>query len=204
MQALCGEFGSSPLQRPRLFICGHVGVGKTSLSKSLARTLFESMFSNESKTDADPTNRPNSTVGVDVSVVNVWDSSNRTVQFSCFDFAGHSEYYLTHEMVLGDDPRSSVFVVLCDMSQPEPQRTEDVRLWLRFIKTRYWRYGSTAESNTALVDEVNTARPQVVLCLSKADESSDRARAGDWGDRLLQIMQEAFGRYLELKSAHVP
>ena len=159
---LLTSFGSVPVCRVKLYFCGPPSIGKTTLVDSLCRTWIESLWSSKETRAADEHNPDERTAGVTVTQIKLGGAC----EFSAWDYAGHSEYYVTHELFLAD--ATAVFAVLCDLHAPRDQRVEGVMYWLRFINTRFMR-GDAAPAGTA----AGTARgkPRVVIVGSNADRA---------------------------------
>eukprot|EP00912_Choanoflagellata_sp_UC4_P001329 UC4_evm1s816 len=96
------------------------------LGYGLGRGIINTLV-NTSKKTSKPRKDSERTAGVDVKHVSISGAGEYTV----FDFAGHSEYYLSHELFL--ENKGSVFVILCSLKDEPVKQRQDILYWLRFI-----------------------------------------------------------------------
>ncbi|EGD76947.1 hypothetical protein PTSG_07288 [Salpingoeca rosetta] len=157
------EYGSVPLSTAKVFVCGHFGIGKTTLIKTLQSSphVFNTMVRRRRKTYDEPDRPDQRTPGIEMhnfalkrgrssgsvsltpSPVNAAEGSedssrHETALPPCklrvYDFAGQVEYHVVHELLFAD--HNAVFVVCVDLSKDMANVEESVLYWLRFIKTR--------------------------------------------------------------------
>ena len=116
--------GVAPVHRAKLFVCGPAESGKTTLVRRLgaSTTLYRWLMSAPEKDER--------TIGVDVVPLTLGKDGH----FSIWDFAGQSEFYVTHELFLSDD--SAIFLVVISLANPREERMKDLLYWLRFIAGR--------------------------------------------------------------------
>ncbi|EGD81006.1 hypothetical protein, variant [Salpingoeca rosetta] len=157
------EHGSVPLSTAKVFVCGHYGIGKTTLINTLQSSphVINTMVRRRRKTYDEPDRPDQRTPGVEMhnfalkrggssgsvsltpspagAAGGTEDSSgHETTLPSCklrvYDFAGQTEYHVVHELLFAD--HNAVFVVCVDLSKDMANVEEAVLYWLRFIKTR--------------------------------------------------------------------
>ncbi|EGD77003.1 hypothetical protein PTSG_12575 [Salpingoeca rosetta] len=157
------EHGSVPLSTAKVFVCGHYGIGKTTLIDTLqsAPTFFNTMRRHRRKTYDEPDRPDQRTPGIEMhdfalkrgrssGSVSLTPSpagaaeggedlsSHETTLPPCklrvYDFAGQVEYHVVHELLFAD--HNAVFVVCVDLSKDQANVEASVLYWLRFIKTR--------------------------------------------------------------------
>ncbi|EGD75450.1 hypothetical protein PTSG_06523 [Salpingoeca rosetta] len=157
------EHGSVPLSTAKVFVCGHYGIGKTTLINTLqsAPKFFNTMVRRRRKTYDEPDRPDQRTPGIEmydfaltrgkssgsVSLTpsptgaaggSEDSSSHETTLPPCklrvYDFAGQVEYHVVHELLFAD--HNAVFVVCVDVSKAMANVEASVLYWLRFIKTR--------------------------------------------------------------------
>eukprot|EP00298_Acanthocystis_sp_HF-20_P018085 c21893_g2_i1.p1 GENE.c21893_g2_i1~~c21893_g2_i1.p1 ORF type:complete len:968 (+),score=341.22 c21893_g2_i1:11-2914(+) len=191
------KFGQVKFSRPKLYFCGKEGSGKTTLRKSLQRSLFQRIFTTE-QVQADPDKIDERTEGVEVESGKLRNGG----EFSFWDFAGQSEYYITHEMFLSTI--EGIFIVFCDLSKPQDQRFNDSWYWLKFIKTRFAPNKKNNQNNKTDKD-TNDFKPFVVIVGSHRDRCIDstevlKIKSGAWkcawGDSFIEEAKEHFEKYL--------
>ncbi|XP_070550407.1 death-associated protein kinase 1-like [Ptychodera flava] len=172
----------------RLSVCGHGGVGKTTLVKALQRGFWEAYFTRRSEEKApsedEATHIP--TPGIDVNMVNIPKAGSYIV----WDFAGQPEYYVTHNMFLraNDTVFINVFKVMDVIDGFDGTLTEKLLTWPRFIKSR--------RSD----DQSSDNKPTVILVASGADHvtESRRHRAIKIVEDIRTEIQNMFGEYLNI------
>ena len=184
------EDGTATPTQAKLLLCGFPGVGKTTLSKSLGRTKFQSKFTHESK-PAERDKLDERTAGFEVARTTVPGAGD----FAIYDFAGHSEYYMTHELFLVD--AGAVFVVLCGLYCHPDRQCEHTLYWLRFIAARASGASSTSMPCVVLAGSGrDDAHPQ-----SKVERRSD---GPGWhaasGQAILAEMKTLFAGQLQLSN----
>ena len=149
---LSKTYGTSRLDRVRLCVCGPEKVGKTTLVKALGGVVNQP-----------PDSR---TIGIDIVPLTLG-----AAVFSVWDFAGQTEFYVTHELLLAGHGVAAIgvaaiYMVVVSLAQPATEREAMLLYWLRFIASR------TASQPGP--------RPQVVLVVTHADAAgSDVTLAKD-------------------------
>jgi hypothetical protein len=107
---------------------------------------------------AEPLKEDERTAGVSVDVVDV----EGVGEVSMWDYAGHSEFYLTHELFLVDS--TALFIVVCSLKNAPDARESAVMYWVRFIRTRF-------------VASANQHRPIVLLVGTNKDDPHSMVQA---------------------------
>ncbi|XP_074650485.1 leucine-rich repeat serine/threonine-protein kinase 1-like [Tubulanus polymorphus] len=118
---------SRPFYRMKLVIVGKERRGKTTLLKVLSakdktsRTDFYQQLST-------------TTVGVDINdlVLPAPKPDGPSIQFSCWDMAGQSEYYVTHQCFLSSN---ALYLVVWNLTL-QMEGVENIRTWLLNIQAR--------------------------------------------------------------------
>ncbi|XP_071952456.1 death-associated protein kinase 1-like [Antedon mediterranea] len=119
--------GGQPLDVLKLNVIGHPMSGKTTLLKTLIQKRWSPHRLNE---------RPKLSHALDhratpgVRITNV--SIPKAGKFSARDFAGQSEYHITHSAFFGI--RNSIFLVLYDITLEQREQQRQLRHWLAMIK----------------------------------------------------------------------
>ncbi|XP_043944581.1 death-associated protein kinase 1-like [Protopterus annectens] len=182
--------GSSkvPSGKVKLFICGYSGVGKTTLSQNLQKSLgvvaVLSKISCMRKTRA-----PSSTRGVAISQTDLDDAG-----LVIWDFAGQMEYYFTHSLLLATSSDNVIYLVVfslenihCDREGNQSKVLSQVLYWLRFLNT-------TKSSSTV-------CKPRVLLVGSHFDKMTVENKADIVNSffELLHIQAKSLFHHLEIE-----
>ncbi|XP_035658154.1 putative ankyrin repeat protein RF_0381 [Branchiostoma floridae] len=155
---LMKQSGGVKVDRFKLCICGPQEAGKSTLKESLQTGHVTAFFRDRMTPDHRPHER---TPGVNVGTTNIPGVG----EVSVWDFAGQSEYAVTHSMFM--DAENTVFIVMYNiMAEIETQKRE-VHWWLCFIKS----------CNTK-------STPSVILVASHADQT-------DTGKRVQRLPEQA-------------
>lgn len=140
----------------KIFVLGDPGVGKSTLIKSL-------------KTETEGLSRLVSLLvkvkDVDTQTAGIvpHDINSRSLgPITCFDFAGHREFYAGHDAVLHNSMSNSPAIVLLvvNIGDNEDKLTATISYWLDFIN-------SCLEKSTSI-------KPHLVIIYSHADKTRDR------------------------------
>ncbi|XP_066285386.1 uncharacterized protein [Branchiostoma lanceolatum] len=114
------------VNRCKVAICGGKETGKTTLKMSLQKGNLFAMFERLRPTVAE---RTEPTPGVDIGKFHVPGVG----EVSMWDFAGQSEYVVTHSMFM--DVENTVFIVLYSIMDDRKTQKTKVYWWLSFIKS---------------------------------------------------------------------
>ncbi|XP_078581346.1 death-associated protein kinase 1-like [Branchiostoma floridae x Branchiostoma japonicum] len=142
---LMEQSGGVKVNRFKLCICGPQEAGKSTLKESLQTGPFAAFFRDRMTPDHQP-HEP--TPGVNVGTTSIPGVG----EVSVWDFAGQSEYAVTHSMFM--DAENTVFIVMYNIMNDFKTQKKEVRWWLCFIKS------CNAES-----------APNVILVASHADQT---------------------------------
>ncbi|XP_078581532.1 death-associated protein kinase 1-like [Branchiostoma floridae x Branchiostoma japonicum] len=145
---LMKQSGGVKVDRFKLCICGPQEAGKSTLKESLQTGPFAAFFRDRMTPDDQP-HEP--TPGVNVGTTNIHIPGVGEV--SVWDFAGQSEYAVTHSMFM--DAENTVFIVMYNIMNDFKTQKKEVRWWLCFIKS------CNAKS-----------APNVILVASHADQTN--------------------------------
>ncbi|XP_078689232.1 death-associated protein kinase 1-like [Branchiostoma floridae x Branchiostoma belcheri] len=170
---LLQKSGGVKIDRCKTFVFGMAGTGKSTLKISFKRGLFSAVLQAWSKSSS--TEEPHDpTPGVDVGTFHIPGVG----EVSLWDFAGQSEYAVTHSMFM--DAENTIFIVLYNIMVDTETQEKQVHWWLCFIKS------------------CNPNRqPDVILVASHADKVSPntgKRRAA----QLLQLMASEFKHHLRI------
>ncbi|XP_035658155.1 death-associated protein kinase 1-like [Branchiostoma floridae] len=143
---LMEQSGGVKVDRFKLCICGPQEAGKSTLKESLQTGPFAAFFRDRMTPDDQP-HEP--TPGVNVGTTNIPGVG----EVSVWDFAGQSEYAVTHSMFM--DAENTVFIVMYNIMNDFKTQKKEVRWWLCFIKS------CNAKS-----------APNVILVASHADQTN--------------------------------
>lgn len=109
-EAILLRDGAVELQERILLICGFEKVGKTTFLQNVLSFLQRSFFGKAFRYFAP--RAPPRTAGFTVSRMTIPQGGDEP--WVVVDFAGHIEYYITHEMMLSTG--NGIFVVMCRLS----------------------------------------------------------------------------------------
>ncbi|XP_006821796.1 uncharacterized protein LOC102810281, partial [Saccoglossus kowalevskii] len=154
----------------KLFVCGHGGVGKTTLKDALQRDWIQAKITSRFKERCPDPGKDDytPTAGIDVQSIKLPDGT----KFSVWDYAGQAEFYVTHTMFL--DASTATFIVVYKIadyrmseegikfmkpSEIYEEQKKKVEYWLRFIRS----------TNAGRKSEDEDKRPHVILVASRAD-----------------------------------
>ncbi|XP_078614272.1 death-associated protein kinase 1-like [Branchiostoma floridae x Branchiostoma japonicum] len=166
---LMKQSGGVKVDRFKLCICGPQEAGKSTLKESLQTGPFIAFFRDRMTPDHQP-HEP--TPGVNVGTTNIPSVG----EVSVWDFAGQSEYAVTHGMFMNAE--NTIFVVLYSIMDDIRTQEKKVHWWLCFIKS------CNAKS-----------KPNVILVASHAD----LADAGHQkASSLLELMTSEFKDHLDI------
>lgn len=112
------------MDRLKLFLCGHGGVGKSTLARAIQRGYFDSLIR-----DLPPASGREHH-GFDVIPAKIPAGDNCTI----WDFAGRTEHWLPHGILMAS--ASAVFLVVCDLGDSIGVQLTQLRFWMRFIASR--------------------------------------------------------------------
>ncbi|XP_077993427.1 death-associated protein kinase 1-like [Glandiceps talaboti] len=173
-----------PVDVIKLYMCGHGGVGKTTLTGSLQRTLLQATLQLWDRETSPPPGQDKNytpTAGIHMSTVDI----PHVGKVSTWDYAGQSDYHPTHSMVLG--AQNALYVVMFkiadtikDTNQLKPpsdtmeEQLQQVLTWLRFIKAINIPCADTRDDPDQTVD-----KPTVILVASRADWIQDYRREAE-------------------------
>jgi hypothetical protein len=113
-----------------------------------------------------------------------------------WDFAGHPEYYVSHDLILRWC-RGAVFVVTIRLDRDRTLEKRHALYWLRFIATATANLRSSAHASKPVVLLVGTFRDQLEL----AGDKRSIALATLWGESFLAEAASTFSSKLELPQA---
>eukprot|EP00051_Salpingoeca_urceolata_P013700 m.173226 g.173226 ORF g.173226 m.173226 type:complete len:1267 (-) comp17867_c1_seq2:3026-6826(-) len=135
-----GTAPAAQVARAKLLLLGPCDAGKSTLADSLAKIKHHKKRTSRRESNRD------ATMGIEVRVVTI-----NGKEFALYDFAGHPEFYVTHELVLADN--RGVFIIVGNLEEPTEQRRRHVDFWAKFLAS-------------ALPRAEDGSLPQVLLVLS--------------------------------------
>ncbi|XP_078699895.1 death-associated protein kinase 1-like [Branchiostoma floridae x Branchiostoma belcheri] len=166
---LMKQSGGVKVNRFKLCFCGPQEAGKSTLMESLQTGPFAAFF----RDWMTPDNRPHEpTPGVNVGTTNIPSVG----QVSVWDFAGQSEYAVTHSMFM--DAENTVFIVLYNIMDDINTQKKKVHWWLCFIKS----------CNTK-------TEPNIILVASHADQTDTGHQQAS---SILELMASEFKGHLNI------
>ncbi|KAI8514592.1 Unconventional myosin-XVI [Branchiostoma belcheri] len=166
---LMKQSGGKKVDRFKLCFCGPQEAGKSTLVETLQTGSFVGFFRDRVTPDDQP-HEP--TPGVNVGTTNIPGVG----QVSVWDFAGQSEYAVTHSMFM--DAENTIFIVLYSIMDDINTQKKKVHWWLCFIKS----------CNTK-------SKPYVILVASHADQTdTGHQRASS----ILELMTSTFKDHLNI------
>ncbi|KAI8498599.1 Unconventional myosin-XVI [Branchiostoma belcheri] len=166
---LMKQSGGVKVNRVKLCFCGPQEAGKSTLVESLQTGPFSAFFWDWMT----PGSRPHEpTPGVNVATVNIPGVG----QVSVWDFAGQSEYAVTHSMFM--DAENTIFIVLYNIMDDIHTQKKKVHWWLCFIKS----------CNTK-------AEPNIILVASHADQTDTGHQQAS---SILELMASEFEGHLNI------
>ncbi|XP_035677303.1 death-associated protein kinase 1-like [Branchiostoma floridae] len=124
---LLQQSGGMKVNRFKVFIGGNETTGKSTLKQSLTKGLLSALIQRLSRRPLSQPHDP--TPGVDIGTFHVPGVG----EISVWDFAGQSEYAVTHNMFM--DAENTVFIVLYNITDSENTQEKQVHWWLCFIKS---------------------------------------------------------------------
>eukprot|EP00041_Stephanoeca_diplocostata_P004956 m.53810 g.53810 ORF g.53810 m.53810 type:complete len:1144 (+) comp15468_c0_seq1:92-3523(+) len=147
-EVLLLQDGGCELTENKLLVCGFSGVGKTTLVQALEYKQTASLRLKHTPLKLRLKNLKGTkrTAGFDVRkfVIPLAGDAPWTV----IDFAGHTEYYITHELLL--DSKNAIFIVMCNLYNPWELQRKDIEYWLQFITTKRMDHDRSADSDNKL------------------------------------------------------
>ncbi|XP_019626520.1 PREDICTED: death-associated protein kinase 1-like [Branchiostoma belcheri] len=164
------QTGGVKVDRFKLCLCGPQEAGKSTLVESLQTGPFIAFF-RDRITPGDQPHEP--TPGVNVRTTNIPGVG----QVSVWDFAGQSEYLVTHSMFM--DAENTIFIVLYNIMDDIHTQKKKVHWWLCFIKS----------CNTK-------SKPYVILVASHADQTDTGGRQR--ASFILELMTSTFKDHLNI------
>ncbi|XP_078614471.1 death-associated protein kinase 1-like isoform X1 [Branchiostoma floridae x Branchiostoma japonicum] len=167
---LMKQSGGVKIDRFKLCICGPQEAGKSTLKESLQTGPFTAFFRDRMTPDHQP-HEP--TPGVNVGTTNIPSVG----EVSVWDFAGQSEYAVTHSMFMNAE--NTIFVVMYSIMDDTRTQEKKVHWWLCFIKS------CNTKSN-----------PNVILVASHADQTD--AGGHQKASSLLELMTSQFRNQLDI------
>ena len=136
---LPGHSDSQFQPKTKSFVLGNPGAGKSTLVKSLVT---------ESKGLARFISRVIQVSGVDQRTAGIIPHdfySERFGHLTMYDFAGHSEFYASHDALLRNavyGSPSAVFFLVADMRETDDSFRASIQYWLNFAENQYQSIGS--------------------------------------------------------------
>ncbi|KAJ1162451.1 hypothetical protein NDU88_002919 [Pleurodeles waltl] len=126
----------NPVHRSRvkLFMCGHGGVGKTTLSNILQK---EGIISRLQYLFVNP-ETPLSTQGVHITHTDLAGGA-----LAIWDFAGQMEYYFTHSLLLATASHNVIYCLLFSLEnihhkgEQQQKSLDQIQYWLRFLSVTH-------------------------------------------------------------------
>ncbi|XP_078661469.1 death-associated protein kinase 1-like [Branchiostoma floridae x Branchiostoma belcheri] len=166
---LMKQSGGVKVDRVKLCFCGPQEAGKSTLVESLQTGPVVSFFRDRMAPDDQP-HEP--TPGVNVGTTKIPGVG----QVSVWDFAGQSEYAVTHSMFM--DAENTIFIVLYSIMDDTKKQKREVHWWLCFIKS----------CNTK-------SKPYVILAASHADQTDTGRQRASF---ILEMMTSEFKDHLNI------
>ncbi|XP_077996865.1 uncharacterized protein LOC144450164 isoform X2 [Glandiceps talaboti] len=190
----------------KLHICGYGGVGKTTLKETLQRGWWQAKITKRNKETPPPPRQDDYvlTPGIDVSSADLPGVGKMCV----LDYAGQSEFYITHSMFLG--ARNAVFAIVFEIIRTVADRRmksqymadkqkNEVFTWLRYIKAAY---EASEEDDIAMSEEIKSeiSKPTIILVASRADmiKPEYKEEAECVIREFQQEAKEMFSKYLNI------
>ncbi|XP_066300966.1 death-associated protein kinase 1-like [Branchiostoma lanceolatum] len=165
------QSGGVKVNRFKLCICGPQEAGKSTLKESLQAGSFSAFFRDRMTPDNQP-HEP--TPGVNVGTTNIPGVG----EVSVWDFAGQSEYAVTHSMFMGVE--NTIFIVLFSIKDDMKTQKREVHWWLCFIKSCNAKSKPRVILVASHTDQTDTGHHQVdSLRKLMASEFKDRLRISD-------------------------
>ncbi|XP_070546803.1 death-associated protein kinase 1-like [Ptychodera flava] len=169
----------------KICLCGFGGNGKTTLKNALQRGFLEAKLLSRSKEKApasgDEEYEP--TPGIDMATINI----AKVGTFRVWDFAGQTEYYVTHNMFLSAE--NSIFAIVFRITDKPEKQKKEVTSWLAFVKAVIMK-----------CIEEDRVKPTVILIASRADllKKGTRRQAEAMYCNISHTAREMFGAYLNI------
>ncbi|KAI8498597.1 Unconventional myosin-XVI [Branchiostoma belcheri] len=166
---LMKQSGGVKVNRVKLCFCGPQEAGKSTLMESLQTGPYAAFFWDQMPSG----NRPHEpTPGVNVATINIPGVG----EVSVWDFAGQSEYAVTHSMFM--DAENTIFIVLYNIMDDIHTQKKKVHWWLCFIKS----------CNTK-----TKTKPNIILVASHADQMDT---GHEKASSILELMASEFKGHL--------
>ncbi|KAI8520640.1 Unconventional myosin-XVI, partial [Branchiostoma belcheri] len=166
---LMKQSGGEKVNRFKLCLCGPQEAGKSTLMESLQTGPFVALFWDRMPSG----NRPHEpTPGVNVGTTYIPGVG----QVSVWDFAGQSEYAVTHTMFM--DAENTIFIVLYNIMDDVHTQKKKVHWWLCFIKS----------CNTK-------SEPNIILVASHGDQTDTGYQHAS---SILELMKSEFQGHLNI------
>ncbi|KAI8513302.1 Unconventional myosin-XVI [Branchiostoma belcheri] len=168
---LMKQSGGLKVDRVKLCFCGPQEAGKSTLMESLQTGPVVAFFRDRMTPDDQP-HEP--TPGVNVGTAKIPGVG----QVSVWDFAGQSEYAVTHSMFM--DAENTIFIVMYNIMDNIKKQKREVHWWLCFIKS----------CNTK-------SKPYVILLASHADQTDTGHQRASF---ILELMTSEFKNYMNISN----
>ncbi|KAI8497124.1 hypothetical protein Bbelb_250730 [Branchiostoma belcheri] len=168
---LMKQSGGVKVDRIKLCFCGPQEAGKSTLVETLQTGSFVGFFRDRMTPDDQP-HEP--TPGVNVGTTTIPGVG----QVSVWDFAGQSEYAVTHSMFM--DAENTIFTVLYNIMDDLKKQKREVHWWLCFIKS----------CNTK-------SKPYVILVASHADQTDTGHQRASF---ILELMTSEFKNHMNISN----
>ncbi|XP_070550397.1 death-associated protein kinase 1-like [Ptychodera flava] len=169
----------------KICLCGYGGNGKTTLKHALQRSFIDAKLFQRSKEKAPASEKEDyePTPGIDMATVNI----PKAGKFGVWDFAGQTEYYVTHNMFLSAE--NSIFTIVFRITDEPDKQKKEVISWLAFIKAIITK--SMSEGHP---------QPTVILVASRADQlKMGTHKQADAMYREIHLeAKKMFGKYLSI------
>ncbi|XP_070550832.1 death-associated protein kinase 1-like [Ptychodera flava] len=169
----------------KICLCGYGGNGKTTLKHALQRSFIDAKLFKRSQEKAPASEKEEyePTPGIDMATVNI----SKAGKFGVWDFAGQTEYYVTHNMFLSAE--NSIFTIVFRITDEPEKQKKEVISWLAFIKAIITK--SISEGHL---------QPTVILVASRADQlKMGTHKQADAMYREIHLeAKKMFGKYLSI------
>eukprot|EP00051_Salpingoeca_urceolata_P025816 m.470173 g.470173 ORF g.470173 m.470173 type:complete len:1092 (-) comp20368_c0_seq4:54-3329(-) len=200
------ELGMEVLTQPNMVVCGPIAAGKTSLCKALSGNASDTDI--PSPVDPTPSTSPTSPAGVvrlcertaGIAMHSITINADGE-KLTVYDFAGHPEYFITHEMVVLK--HKGVFVVVVSLAEDKNSRARQLEFWPCFLAACF-----APPSDDRPAVNPGGVIPRIALVLTHRDcpvhgeadviQNVDGTWRSPWGENALRNLRARFSPRLDI------